>query len=86
MYHAGGWYIVGGTSVAAPVRAGIVNLAGNFYKSSAAELNAIYNPVSGTSGFTDIVDGDCGPYEGYLAGEGWSFCTGNGSPNGALNK
>jgi kumamolisin len=83
VYQGGLWYIVGGTSVAAPVTAGIINSAGSFKASSAAELTEIYgNP----SGFTNIVNGDCGPYEGYLAGAGWSFCTGNGSPKGTTNK
>lgn len=83
VYRGGSWYIVGGTSVAAPVIAGIINLAGSFQVSTAAELAAIYN---NSSGFTNIVNGDCGPYEGYLAGEGWNLCTGNGSPNGMNNK
>jgi kumamolisin len=83
VYQGGSWYIVGGTSVAAPVTAGIINLAGSFKASSAAELTAIYN---NRSGFTNIVDGACGPYEGYLASVGWNLCTGNGSPNGTGNK
>jgi kumamolisin len=83
VYQGGSWYIVGGTSVAAPVTAGIINLAGSFKASSAAELTAIYN---NRSGFTNIVDGACGPYEGYLASMGWNLCTGNGSPNGTGNK
>lgn len=83
VYAGGYWYIVGGTSVAAPVTAGIINLAGSFRASSAAELAAIYG---NGSGFTNIVSGACGPYEGYLAGPGWNFCTGFGSPKGAADK
>jgi kumamolisin len=83
VYSGGGWYIVGGTSVAAPVWAGILNNAGHFYGSSAAELSAIY---AGAAGFNDITNGDCGPNEGYLALGAWSFCTGHGSPNGKGNK
>jgi kumamolisin len=83
VYAGGYWYIVGGTSVAAPVTAGIINLAGSFRTSTAAELAAIYGNASG---FTNIVDGACGPYEGYIAGAGWNFCTGIGSPFGAANK
>jgi kumamolisin len=83
VFAGGYWYIVGGTSVAAPVTAGIINLAGSFRASSAAELAAIY---ANTAGFTNIVSGACGPYEGYLAGTGWNFCTGIGSPKGATSK
>jgi kumamolisin len=83
VYEAGQWYIVGGTSVAAPVWAGIINAAGQFYPSSAAELTAIYG---NTAGFNTIANGDCGPYEGYLAQAPWSFCTGHGSANGKAGK
>ena len=83
VYDAGQWYIVGGTSVAAPVWAGILNAAGHFYASSAAELTAIYG---GSAGFNTIANGDCGPNEGYLAQAPWSFCTGHGSPNGKTGK
>ncbi len=79
----GQWWIVGGTSVAAPVWAGIINASGHFYTSTAAELAAIYG---NTAGFNNLTDGDCGPYEGYLALGPWSFCTGHGSPNGTANK
>ena len=50
---------------------------------SRSKLAAIYGNASG---FTNIVDGACGPYEGYIAGPGWNFCTGIGSPFGATNK
>jgi kumamolisin len=83
VFAGGYWYIVGGTSVAAPVMAGILNLAGNFRTSTAAELTSVY---ANASGFTNIVNGDCGPYEGYLAGPGWNYCTGIGCPKGAANK
>jgi kumamolisin len=73
------WYIVGGTSVAAPVWAGIVNSAGNFYSSTQAELTTVYANLNNASDFTDIVQGSCGPNQGYLALGGWDFCTGVGS-------
>src|SRR5262249_57339375 len=38
-----GWCIVGGTSAAAPVWAGIVNAAGRFSASSQAELSTMYS-------------------------------------------
>jgi subtilase family serine protease len=76
------WYIVGGTSLAAPVWAGIVNSAGSFSSSSVAELNAIY----ANQGKTDIIAGSCGPNQGYMAKGGWDFCTGLGGPLGNSGK
>jgi subtilase family serine protease len=80
----GSWYIVGGTSVSAPVWAGIVNSAASasaasFAASSQSELTTLYR---NTSAFTDIKKGSCGPQQGYWAAEGWDFCTGLGSPVG----
>jgi subtilase family serine protease len=83
VFKAGQWWILGGTSLAAPVWAGIINAAGSFYGSTAAELAAIY---AGSAGVNNITNGDCGPYEGYLALSAWSFCTGHGSPNGIAGK
>jgi subtilase family serine protease len=75
------WYIVGGTSVATPVWAGIVNSAGHFYP-SATEFTSLYS----NQGTKDITAGSCGPNQGYLAGSGWDFCTGLGSPLGTGGK
>jgi subtilase family serine protease len=83
VYQGGSWWIVGGTSVAAPVWAGILNAAGTFRTSTLAELLAIYG---GTAGFNAVTDGDCGPYEGYLAVSPWSFCGGHGIPRGLSGK
>ena len=82
--NAGGWTIVGGTSVASPVMAGIVNNAGKFAASSAAELALIY--ASAGSGTSDVKAGVCGPYSGFLANTGWDFCSGNGAPLGKTGK
>jgi subtilase family serine protease len=77
--NAGGWIIVGGTSVASPVVAAITNNAGRFNLSSNAELTRLYaNP----SMFFDVTHGICGPYAGYWAAPGWDFCVGLGSPTG----
>lgn len=73
------WYIVGGTSVASPTIAGIVNAANSFAASSQAELTRLYQD-SQTGDFTDITVGSCGPYMGYFAVTGWDFCAGLGSP------
>jgi kumamolisin len=82
----GGWTIVGGTSVASPALAGIINLAGSFYTSSNAELTAIYGKLGIAADFTDITSGYCGPYGGYSAGTGWDPCTGVGTDKGAAGK
>jgi len=84
--NVGGWNIVGGTSVASPALAGIINLAGSFYTSSNAELTAIYSKLGVAADFTDITTGYCGPYEGYSAATGWDFCTGVGSDKGTAGK
>jgi subtilase family serine protease len=49
-----GWFIVGGTSLASPALAGIVNAAGSRLGSSQAELNLIYNNLAITTDFNDI--------------------------------
>jgi subtilase family serine protease len=82
----GGWMIIGGTSVAAPLVAGIVNAAGVFHTSSEKELDSIYTSLGNHLGFTDIVYDNCGPYGGYLTLKGYDLCTGVGSPNGYTNK
>ena len=69
--------IVGGTSVASPVVAGLVNNTGHFNTSSSAELTQYYRSPSQ---FSDITEGICGPHTGYWAAQGWDFCTGLGSP------
>ena len=79
---AGGWFIVGGTSVGAPAMAGVVNAAGHFYCSSREELETIYARRHHSSEFTDIDKGYCGPYVTFAATHGWDFCTGVGTPAG----
>lgn len=82
----GGWNIVGGTSVASPALAGIINLAGKFYTSSSAELQSIYNNMHTTADFNDVASGYCGPYGGYTAVAGWDACTGVGTDKGTAGK
>ena len=78
----GGWFIVGGTSVASPVEAGIVSYKGLKYASYTGFLTNLY---SGNAGNTrDIVSGNCGPYAGYVAGTSYDLCTGRGSLLGGL--
>jgi kumamolisin len=86
VYYAPYWWIFGGTSVATPVWAGIVNSAGSFSASSQIELTTVYKNLGNASDLADIVLGSCGPNQGYLAGAGWDFCTGVGSPVSKLGK
>ena len=82
----GGWWIVGGTSAAAPILAGIVNLAGHFAPSTNSELTTIYNNKAVAADFKDTTTGFCGPYMGYSPAKGWDFCAGVGSPHGLAGK
>ncbi|HXW90756.1 MAG TPA: S53 family peptidase [Terriglobales bacterium] len=84
--NANGWNIVGGTSVASPSLAGILNLAGSFHPSSNAELTAIYGNRALAADFSDIRSGYCGAYGGYNAATGWDFCTGVGVNKGLAGK
>jgi len=81
-----GWWIVGGTSVASPSLAGIVNSAGDFHHSSHGELREIYKNLGNPHAFNDTTLGYCGPYAGYFVGAGWDPCTGVGSVNGKSGK
>jgi kumamolisin len=79
-----GWFTVGGTSVATPLLAGIVNSTGSFAPSSAAELTKLYagsDSFFGAQGLTDVVYGACNFYSASYSQFGWDFCTGLGSPN-----
>jgi subtilase family serine protease len=82
---AGPWNIGGGTSLATPLWAGIVNSAGRFRSSSIAELSAIY-PAILTPAFRDITNGFCGDFNSLLGAHGYDFCTGIGSPLGKAVK
>jgi kumamolisin len=80
-----GWNILGGSSVSAPLWAGIVNRAGHFSATTAAEQTLIYSN-SKTSAFRDVSYGTCGYYEGWSAVSGWDPCSGNGAPLGTTGK
>lgn len=95
-YGYGGWLQVGGTSVASPSLAGIVNGANNrlgqapniggFYTSE--ENNLIYDQLFAhtayPTNFYDVTTGSNGT--GHNAGTGYDQCTGVGSPRGKLGK
>ena len=77
-----GWMVFGGTSVASPSLAGIVNLAGHFAASSNSELTTIYGGLGGPN-FRDIISGSAGTFNATV---GWDFVTGVGSNQGTSGK
>jgi len=78
-----GWLVFGGTSVASPSLAGIVNRAGHFYSNSATELSTIYANRSNSSDFRDITSGTAGSFS---CAVGYDFVTGVGSNQGLSGK
>jgi hypothetical protein len=77
-----GWMVFGGTSVASPSLAGIVNQASHFYMGSDIELTTIYGNL-GTSNFRDITSGSA---QKFPATTGCDFVTGVGSNLGVTGK
>jgi subtilase family serine protease len=78
---SGGWAVFGGTSVAAPVIAGVYALAGNN-----TSVNYGSYPYAHTSSLNDVASGSNGSCSGsYLctSGAGYDGPTGLGSPSGA---
>jgi subtilase family serine protease len=74
------WYVFGGTSVAAPIIAGVYALAGN-----TASINYGSFPYSHTSSLFDITsgsNGSCSPSYLCTGGAGFDGPTGLGTPNG----
>jgi kumamolisin len=84
------WYVFGGTSVASPTWAGIVNRAGHFAASTPIELQKIYGAygvaASYAADYNDVAYGLCGFYDGFEAVTGWDPCTGIGSPKAYIGK
>lgn len=80
----GGWVTTGGTSLAAPALAGIINSAQSGARSSTEELTNIYTGAIKNyhSYWTDIVSGN----NGYPALAGYDFTTGLGVPRGYNGK
>jgi subtilase family serine protease len=76
-----GWVVVGGTSLAAPLIAGVYALAGN-----SASFNypaqAAYASPSSMHDVTTGSNGSCSPSLQCHAGAGYDLPTGMGSPNG----
>ena len=81
-----GWWMLGGTSVASPSLAGVVNTAGNAFNSTQLENTLLYTELAGKktypADFRDIQTGSTG----YLCHAGWDFCTGVGSARALIGK
>ena len=72
------WYIFGGTSVACPMIAGMVNTSGTNRGSGPAENAAIYAALGGSSLY-DVTSGTAGSFSATV---GYDLPTGCGTPNG----
>ncbi len=88
-----GWYVVGGTSEASPLTAGIISLADQLAGHGLGQINrALYEMGDGSgSGLTDITDGNNGiswtnsmgiahTLPGFKAGPGYDLASGLGQP------
>ncbi len=94
VYLAVTWYIVGGTSLAAPATAGVVNNSGNNLGVAPSgggyfsnmEGNLLYAQLATqkeyATNFYDVTTGS----NGSAAATGWDYCTGVGTPRGKLGK
>jgi kumamolisin len=93
-YYFGNWMIVGGTSVAAPVWAGILNFADTanavWPANTQAELSKLYTdstvPANYSAAFFDLNYGFCNYYMSSRATAGYDLCTGLGSPKSKAGK
>jgi hypothetical protein len=74
-----GWLVFGGTSVAAPVIAGVYGLAGN---ASSIDNNFPYAHAGSLFDVTAGSNGTCAPAQLCTARPGWDGPTGLGTPNG----
>ncbi len=81
-----GWTVVGGTSVASPAAAAIVNSSKSFAATSVAELTTIYSEIGDAKDFTDISGGVCENGDHLRGWKGWDPCTGVGVPFGRTGK
>jgi subtilase family serine protease len=80
------WVILGGTSVASPAAAAMVNSAGTFNASTEAELTEMYANIGNTKAFKDVVKGACGNAPSGKVAVGYDLCTGIGAPIGSVGK
>jgi subtilase family serine protease len=80
------WVVVGGTSVASPAAAALVNSAGSFNFDTWAELSEIYDNLGNGKAFYDITQGSCVNAATLNASVGYDLCTGVGAPIGLTGK
>jgi subtilase family serine protease len=80
-YHAGGWLVFGGTSVASPIIASTYALAGN--EPSLTFGSYPYGHAASLFDVTSGSNGSCGGSYLCTAGAGFDGPTGLGSPNGS---
>lgn len=95
-YGYNGWVVVGGTSVASPSLAGIVNSAANqlgqtppgggYYRTGENDLlyAELFATTAYSTNFYDVTTGCNGT--GHCAGQWYDQCTGVGTPRGKLGK
>ena len=75
----GGWMVFGGTSLAAPCMAGMVNASGTTFANTTQLLTNLYgNALETPAILRDITSGS----NGFPATVGWDYATGVGVPNG----
>ena len=85
VYLAGNWTIVGGTSLATPLTAGIFNVAAaasGTFPDQQSVLQTIYTAGPAATAFRDITNGSCGANS---SASGYDLCTGWGSTLEYLN-
>jgi kumamolisin len=74
--------VIGGTSAAAPLWAGLFALVNEAAGKPVGQPHATF--YANPSAFNDVVSGDNESNGiGYAAGPGWDACTGLGTPKGA---
>jgi hypothetical protein len=93
-YGYGGWVVVGGTSVASPSLAGVVNASNNrlgqapytggYYTPEENNMiyDQLYSHTAYPTNFQDVTTGS----NGVSAAVGYDQCTGVGTPYGHLGK
>ena len=80
------WIRVGGTSLASPALAAVINSSGAFNTSTVAELIEVYGDFTNKKEFTDITKGSCNNGGQTAPTKGWDYCTGVGVPLGTAGK
>jgi kumamolisin len=85
LFTNGMWQVLGGTSMAAPLWAGLIARLNQALGRRIGHFNPVLYGELGPAGvLRNITQGDnsIGKVKGYSAGPGWNACTGWGSPDG----